>query len=218
MSSNDLKKILPSNTIPKEKLTVLLNNFIVNTTNHLNKLSINVDQRLSEFDKKMNDLEIMTSLFEAKLESLPDEIKSTYPPLQPCNLEDVNPSFSSNLEQNTDFEQKRENEENNEEKKDENNINNNNDIKEENKDEEKNQNENKEEGGVPPPEEENELSPQEELDKFLGQHPNLVNIYKMLKLGVPLVGVRQKAQINQLNMDNINELIEKAKKVHPNIG
>ena len=218
MSSNDLKKILPSNTIPTEKLTVILNNFIVNTTNHLNKLSINVDQRLSEFDKKMNDLEIMTSLFEAKLESLPDEIKSTYPPLQPCNLEDVNPSFSSNLEQNANLEQKRENEENKEEIKEENNINNNNEIKEENKDEEKNENENKEEGGVPPPEEENELSPQEELDKFLEQHPDLVNIYKMLKLGVPVVGVKQKAQMNQLNMDNINELIEKAKKVHPNIG
>ena len=44
----------------------------------------------------MNDLEMMTTLFEAKLESLPDEIKSTYPPLQQCNLDDVNPIFSVN--------------------------------------------------------------------------------------------------------------------------
>ena len=42
----------------------------------------------------MHDLEIMTTLFEAKLENLPDEIKSTFPPLQPCNLDDVNPTFS----------------------------------------------------------------------------------------------------------------------------
>ena len=63
-----------------------------------------------------------------------------------------------------------------------------------------------------------ELSPEEELNKFLEQHPNLVNIYKMLKFGMPVYAVRQKAQMDQLNMDNINELIEKAKKVHPNIG
>ena len=94
-SNNDLKKPAPQNVIPTTKLTVILNNFIINTTNHLNKLSTNVDEKLSEFDKKMHDLEIMTSLFEAKLESLPDEIKSTFPPLQPCNLDDVNPTFSA---------------------------------------------------------------------------------------------------------------------------
>ena len=32
----------------------------------------------------------------------------------------------------------------------------------------------------------------------------------MLKLGVSVYGVRRKAQMNQLNMDNINESIEKA--------
>ena len=94
-SSNDLKKQAPQNIIPQTKLTAILNNFIINTTNHLNKLSTNVDEKLSEFDKKMHDLEIMTTLFEAKLESLPDEIKSTFPPLQPCNLDDVNPTFSA---------------------------------------------------------------------------------------------------------------------------
>ena len=93
-NNNEVKKTIPQNTIPTSKLAVILNNFIVNTTNHLNKLSVNVDEKLSEFDKKMNDLEIMTTLFESKLESLPDEIKSTFPPLQPCNLNDVNPTFS----------------------------------------------------------------------------------------------------------------------------
>ena len=110
-SSNDLKKMIPQNTIPPSKLTVILNNFIVNTTNHLNKLSINVDEKLSEFDKKMHDLEIMTTLFESKLESLPDEIKSTFPPLQPCSLDDVNPNFSSN-EANTNIKQENNNNEN----------------------------------------------------------------------------------------------------------
>ena len=100
MANNEQKKTIPLSTIPTSKLTVILNNFIVNTVNHLNKLSVNVDEKLSEFDKKMNDLEVMTTLFEAKLESLPDEIKSTYPPLQPCNLDDVNPVFSVNLNNN----------------------------------------------------------------------------------------------------------------------
>ena len=122
-SSNDMKKLIPQNTIPTPKLTVILNNFMVNTVNHLNKLSYNVDERLSEFDKKMNDIEIMTTLFEAKLESLPEEIKSTFPPLQPCSLDDVNPNFSVNNENNNFVQEKKEEmnkAENKEENKEEN--------------------------------------------------------------------------------------------------
>ena len=200
-SSNDLKKTMPQNTIPTQKLTVILNNFIVNTTNHLNKLSINVDEKLSEFDKKMNDLEIMTSLFESKLESLPEEIKSTFPPLQPCNLDDVNPNFSSN-DNNMNIKQ----EQNEEEVQVQN--------QEEEKKEEENQEEEKKEEIV---EEQVEMSPEEELNKFLEQHSELQNLYKMLKLGVPVIGVTQKAQINQMNMDLVNELIDKAKKVYSSI-
>ena len=200
-SSNDLKKTMPQNTIPTQKLTVILNNFIVNTTNHLNKLSINVDEKLSEFDKKMNDLEIMTSLFESKLESLPEEIKSTFPPLQPCNLDDVNPNFSSN-DNNVNIKQ----EQNEEETQVQN--------QEEEKKEEEIQEEEKKEEIV---EEQVEMSPEEELNKFLEQHSELQTLYKMLKLGVPVIAVTQKAQINQMNMDLVNELIDKAKKVYSSI-
>ena len=197
-SSNDMRKIIPQNTIPTPKLTVILNNFMVNTTNHLNKLSLNVDERLSEFDKKMNDLEIMTSLYEAKIESLPEEIKSTFPPLQPCSLDDVNPNFTASNENNNNVQEKRE-EENKEENKE---------IQEEEKKEEIIQ-ENVGENG--------ELSPQEDLDKFLNEHSEIKNLYKMLKLGVPVVGVMQKAQMNQFDMDLVNELIDKAKKVNSSI-
>ena len=200
-SSNDLKKTMPQNTIPTQKLTVILNNFIVNTTNHLNKLSINVDEKLSEFDKKMNDLEIMTSLFESKLESLPEEIKSTFPPLQPCNLDDVNPNFSSN-DNNVNIKQEQNEEEVQVQKQ------------EEEKKEEEIQEEEKKEEIV---EEQVEMSPEEELNKFLEQHSELQNLYKMLKLGVPVIAVTQKAQINQMNMDLVNELIDKAKKVYSSI-
>ena len=213
-SNNDMKKLIPQNTIPTPKLTVILNNFMVNTVNHLNKLSYNVDERLSEFDKKMNDIEIMTTLFEAKLESLPEEIKSTFPPLQPCSLDDVNPNFSVNNE-NNNFVQEKNEEMNKAENKEENK-----EIQEEEKKEENNniiEEEKKEEIIQENVDENKELSPQEELDQFLSEHTEIQNLYKMLKLGVPSVGVIQKAQLNQLNMDLVNELIDKAKKANPSI-
>ena len=212
-NNNDLKKTLPQNTIPTPRLTVILNNFIVNTTNHLNKLSTNVDEKLSEFDKKLNDLEIMTTLFESKLESLPDEIKSTFPPLQPCNLDDVNPSFSSNENQVIQQEKKEEeNQEQNQENQEQNKEN-----QEEDKKEEKNEEEKKEETGGEEGGENVEMSPQEELDKFLAEHNELQNLYKMLKLGVPTVGVRQKAKMHGFNIDLVEQLIEVVKKVIPSI-
>ena len=198
-SSNDLKKQAPQNIIPQTKLTAILNNFIINTTNHLNKLSTNVDEKLSEFDKKMHDLEIMTTLFEAKLESLPDEIKSTFPPLQPCNLDDVNPTFSA-TEINNNLNQQQNEEENQGQNG-------------ENQEQEKIG-----ENGEEKKEEENqELSPEEDLNKFLEEHSELQSLYKMLKFGVPIIGVTQKANSLGCDMDLVNELFEKAKKVNSSI-
>ena len=217
MANNEMKKTIPISTIPSSKLTVILNNFMVNTVNHLNKLSTNVDEQLSEFDKKMNDLEIMTSLFEAKLESLPDEIKSTFPPLQECNLDDVNPVFSINNAnpnpppsgQNANEQEKKEEGQNEGENK-ENPAEG--ETKEgENKEEEKKEDENKEEENT------EELSPEEDLNKFLEKNSSFQTLYKMLKVGVPILGVKQKAQLNGFNMDIFNEMVAKAQKVHSNI-
>ena len=211
-NNNEVKKTIPQNTIPTSKLAVILNNFIVNTTNHLNKLSVNVDEKLSEFDKKMNDLEIMTTLFESKLESLPDEIKSTFPPLQPCNLDDVNPTFSaSNLnpsiqQGNNPAQAQNENQENKE-----------NQENQENQEGENKEGNNEEEKKEEQPEEEKELTPEDELNKFLDEHEDLKQMYRMLKLGVPSFGVMQKAQMNGFDIDLVQELIDKAKKVNPNI-
>ena len=211
-SNNDLKKPAPQNVIPTTKLTVILNNFIINTTNHLNKLSTNVDEKLSEFDKKMHDLEIMTSLFEAKLESLPDEIKSTFPPLQPCNLDDVNPTFSaSEVNPNINQQQNVENQGQNEENQGQNEENQGQNV--ENQEQEKigeNAEDKKEE-------ENQELSPEEDLNKFLEEHSELQSLYKMLKFGVPIIGVTQKANSLGCDMDLVNELFDKAKKVNSSI-
>ena len=211
-NNNDVKKTIPQNTIPTSKLAVILNNFIVNTTNHLNKLSINIEEKLSEIDKKMHDLEIMTSLFEAKLESLPDEIKSTFPPLQPCNLDDVNPTFSaSEVNPNINQQQNVENQGQNEENQGQNEENQGQNA--ENQEQEKigeNAEDKKEE-------ENQELSPEDDLNKFLEEHSELQSLYKMLKFGVPIIGVTQKANSLGCDMDLVNELFDKAKKVNSSI-
>ena len=213
MANNEGKKNIPISTIPTSKLTVILNNFIVNTVNHLNKLSTNVDEQLSEFDKKMNDLEIMTSLFEAKLESLPDEIKSTYPPLQECNLDDVNPIFSVNnpMENPPQSGDKKANE-NEQEKKEEVQNEGENPAEGEKKEEEGGN-----EAGGNAEEENKELSPEEDLQKFLDNNDTFRELFKMLKVGVPIIGVKQKASLNGYDMDLFDEMIEKAQKVYSSI-
>ena len=217
MANNEGKKNIPISTIPTSKLTVILNNFIVNTVNHLNKLSTNVDEQLSEFDKKMNDLEIMTSLFEAKLDSLPEEIKSTYPPLQQCNLDDVNPIFSINIANDNPppSDQKPNEPEKKEEEQKEGETQEN--PAEEGKQEEGKQEEEKKEEGGNEEEQKEELSPEEDLNKFLESHSNYKTLFKMLKVGVPIVGVKQKAQWNGFDMDLFDQLVEKARKVHTSI-
>ena len=216
MANNEQKKTIPLSTIPTSKLTVILNNFIVNTVNHLNKLSVNVDEKLSEFDKKMNDLEVMTTLFEAKLESLPDEIKSTYPPLQPCSLDDVNPVFSGNSNNNIQLEPK----ETDQDEEVQNEKNKNEEEGEEKKEEEKKEGEGKGEGGG----EQNELSPEEDLKQFLDKNTSFHNIFKMIKYGALIEQAEQRAKLNGFDMDLFKELVEKMKKVkkakkeYPNIN
>ena len=199
MSNAEQKKSIPISTIPTSKL---INNFLINTVNHLNKLSLNVDEKLSEFDKKMNDLEIMTTLFEAKLDSLPEEIKSTYPPLQQCNLDDVNPVFSSNI-QNELIQNNKEGEEKKEEGKNE---------------EKKNEEEQKEEEQKEEEKKQEELTPEEELENFLKENEEYRRFIKQLKIGIKSYQIEQKERINGLDMDIFNEMLEKAKKVYPNIS
>ena len=218
MANNE--KTIAISTIPIPKLTVLMNNFICNTITHLNKLSVKGDEKLAEFDKKLNDLEIMTTLLESKLNSLPEKITSTYPQLQQCNLDDVNPIIianpvsSSNVDEASgagsggpevppspypDLDEPPKNNQNIEKKKE---------NEEQPKEGEGEGGEGEGEGG----------DPAENLENFLKSHESFRNLYKMIKLHVPLVGVRQKAKINGLDMDVLEELIDKARKVDPSIG
>ena len=222
MENNGQKNTIGISTIPIGKLSMVMNNFISNTINHLNKLSVKGDEKLAEFDKKLDDLEIMTTLLEAKLNSLPEAITSTYPPLEECELDDVNPVNNHIQEQSSNS-----------------NIlvtegtgssipppHNMNGV---NQDQQvnagypdldqnppphnidANQGKGNVEGG-------DNLSPAEDLEKFLKENEQFRNLYKMLKLGVPVAGVEQKAKMNGINMDKVHELIEKVHKVDPSIG
>ena len=198
------QKMVSISTIPLSKLSVIMNNFVANTITHLNKLSVKGDEKLAEFDKKLNDLDVMTTLLEAKLNSLPEKITSTYPPLAEVNLDDIIPVIIQNppqpVEQSPEPPVPT--------------------IPDNGKDSKGKQ----EEGETLPTngeeivhEEEENLTPQQELDKFLDEHENLKSTYKLLKMGIPTMQVEQKARMNGANLDEITQLFELAKKVDPNI-
>ena len=198
------QKMVSISTIPLSKLSVIMNNFVANTITHLNKLSVKGDEKLAEFDKKLNDLDVMTTLLEAKLNSLPEKITSTYPPLNEVNLDDIIPVIIQNPPQPV-------------EQPPEPPVPT---IPDKDKD-----NKGKQEEGETLPtngeetvhvEEEN-LTPQQELDKFLDEHENLKSTYKLLKMGIPTMQVEQKARMNGANLDEITKLFELAKQVDPNI-
>ena len=213
--SND-QKVISITTIPLTKLTVVINNFIANTITHLNKLSVKGDEKLSEFDNKLNDLDAMTTLLEAKLKSLPEKITSTYPPLEPVTLPDVNPSIVPNPVPSAQ--------------------------------DNSNQSSSSNTTGivlgtgpsVPPPPpppppptlpcngpptqpvasppQPVELSPAEELENFLKENETLRTLHAMIKVGVPTMQVSMKAKMNGFNMELVEILFEKEKKINPNIS
>ena len=198
------QKSISISTIPIHKLNTLMNNFICNTITHLNKLSVKGDEKLAEFDKKLNDLEIMTTLLESKLNSLPQTITSTYPPLEPCTLDDINPSIIINPGPESD-----------------------NGVPEPpvqpkppvEPDKDK-QNENVENPNEDEGQKEEEISgdPKEALENFLKQHESFRNLQKMIQYGAPLAASRQKAKVNGFDMDVLEELINLMYKVNPNIS
>jgi hypothetical protein len=190
------QKMISIAPIPLSKLTVVINNFIANTITHLNKLSVKGEEKLSEFDNKLNDLDAMTTLLEAKLNSLPGNITSNYPPLEPINLVDIIQIDIQQPPENPTEPPKPDDDSQDVSKKDE-QPEKGPDTKEANKE---------------------DLSPEVDLENFLNQNEELKPLYKMIKVGVPLMGVRNKGQSNGIDMDLVEEMIEKAKKVNPSIS
>ena len=190
--------------IPLTKLSVVMNNFITNTLTHLNKLSVKGDEKLAEFDQKLNDLDVMTTLLEAKLNSLPEKITSEYPDIPVVKFDDLNPKIIQQPElqiqpAQSSFQETQENDQDQYQNQED----------EQQKQEMQEDEEEEKEG--------EDLSPEEALENFLQKHENFRNIYKMLKMGVPPQAVEQKVKVNALDLDVYNELLEKAKKVLPNL-
>ena len=204
MENNE--KSIAISTIPIPKLTVLMNNFICNTCKHLNKLSVKGDEKLAEFDKKLNDLEIMTTLLEAKLNSLPEKITSTYPQLNQCNLDDVNPIILNNNESSSGPVPPSPPHEPIEPSMDKNN-----------EGEKKENEEGQQKEGLGEEGDGEGGDPAEDLENFLKTHEKYRNLYKMLKFGVTTMAVQQKAKANGLDLDLLEELFDKARKVNPNL-
>ena len=198
------QKMVTISTIPISKLSIIMNNFVANTITHLNKLSVKGDEKLAEFDKKLNDLDVMTTLLEAKLNSLPEQITSTYPPIQECGLDDIIPVIINNPPPKEDNHEDKQEECQSEQQQDD------------NKDQNGNQQVNEEQK---PKQEEvvEELTPQQELDKFLEEHDYLRDTYKLLKMSIPYAQIEQKAGIKGLDVEEIKVLYELAKKANPNI-
>ena len=199
------QKMVTISTIPISKLSIIMNNFVANTITHLNKLSVKGDEKLAEFDKKLNDLDVMTTLLEAKLNSLPEQITSTYPPIQECGLDDIIPVIINNPPPKE--------EDNHEDKPDEGRS-------EQQQDDNKDQNGNQQVNEEQTPKQEEvveELTPQQELDKFLEEHDYLRDTYKLLKMSIPYAQIEQKAGIKGLDVEEIKALYELAKKANPNI-
>ncbi len=209
MENNGQNKEVAISTIPIGKLAVVMNNFICNTINHLNKLSVKGDEKLAEFDKKLNDLEIMTTLLESKLNSLPENITSTYPPIKNVNLDDDSPNIITYPEPNSEVDSGSgpgipvppPQQPNSGDL----------DVIDEQKDEDNFE-------GQKQGEEGQELSPTEELENFLNEHDEEYRkLSKTLKLGVPVQAVKQKARINGMDMDEFQQFIEILHKVDPKI-
>ena len=189
--------------IPLTKLSVVMNNFITNTLTHLNKLSVKGDEKLAEFDQKLNDLDVMTTLLEAKLNSLPEKITSGYPDIHVVKFDDLNVRIIQQQEHQIQTAQ-RSSQENDQDQN-------------QNQEDETQKEEMQEDEEEEPEKEGGDLSPEEALENFLQKHENFRNIYKMLKMGVPPQAVEQKVKVNALDLDVYNELLEKAKKVLPNL-
>lgn len=58
--------------IPVQKSLVLINNFIVNTSLFLNSFSESVEQKISSVSSRITDIEILLSILEEKLNSIPE--------------------------------------------------------------------------------------------------------------------------------------------------
>lgn len=132
-------------------------------------------------DKKIKEIDIMVTLLESKLNSLPPEITSKYPELGQAVIPEVKP----NIDLNQPIQQ---------------NLNNKN-ISEKNEiDTSK-----KEEAPVVEEKKEEEIvnDPIKIFENFIEENPDYETYYKMVKYKIPVQAVEQKAMREGMDMDKL---------------
>ena len=84
MESTSQNKIDYSNypPIPAKKTATLVNYFIINTAQFLNSFSQVAEDKLGQIDEKLDAIEQILSLYEAKLDSVPEEFFENLPEVE----------------------------------------------------------------------------------------------------------------------------------------
>jgi len=71
VSTEDLGRLANMDSTPTQKTLLLLNNFITNTVDFMNKFAVQCERKLARVSLQTRKLEIVLALLEAKLESVP---------------------------------------------------------------------------------------------------------------------------------------------------
>ena len=208
-------------TMPISKTVTLMNYMIASTVNHLNKyyfnfrVSYQTEEKLFEFDNKLKELEVMVSLFESKLNSLPQEVTSTYPDLVNFQINDFSEDNSFPI-QNTNTNVQINNQPQiqpqpetqpqiNQQSSTE--INNTKEVIVDQATQQVLPDNNENQEGI------KELTDQEKLDQFLKDNPNCEKAYKAMKMKVPSSRLIPQARLSGVKESTILELIELHKKI-----
>lgn len=170
-------------------------------------MSIYTEDQLFSIDNKIKEMDVMVSLFESKLNSLPSDVVSRFPQLKQVDLGDFNseifkfeniiPSSTGNNLNNPILI-----EVNKEKEPETNNLNNDeNTVKE----------------AIEEVKEEviEEETPYQKLERLKREYPQLETIGKSLKLGIPSAAVYQKAKMQDIDPELTDDFIKTYKIVNP---
>lgn len=204
---------------------------IISLILHIIRVSDYSENKLFENDNKLKELEVMVSLFESKLQSLPSEITSQFPELTQEKLGDFSKLISVNTSNTMNFTNTNANNNNvmnnnpsqeninssNTDKNDNNNLQAANNIIENNKTEETEDKENTIQQNIETKIEEVvvEKTPQEKVDDFLKENPNLERVYKAMQRKIPSFNLIPQSRLLGIKEEVIKELIELYQKVDP---
>lgn len=173
------------------------------------RVSTTTEDKLFEMDNNLKELEVMVSLFENKLNSLPENVVAQYPALSSFNLGDFSsmnapvvgqsanpPVQDANLNQNNTQ------------------VNTNPVVQNSNTNLPTIPEEAKEAEKQPEPEPTPE-TPYDKMMKLIEENSSLNGLHKVLKVGVPIEQVRQRSKVQAIDPDIVDQFLKLYKEVNP---